>query len=824
MAYTNSGGGRGASVVINKKTNIISENESVQILKTETEDETVFDLSVELSNETNVASQDGSVEVVESIQPSGTKNFDLSISEYVSEQIVNKQDKLDLVTEEEDGIARALDKKLLDKSFLNSVAIGEGEQYASAEDASAALIEASKGYYYPTTGSTMHWLNTNDNLILSRFYREVGISGTDKTPYRWIGAAYMNGIYVLSAQSDNDTGVGNKLVIATSSNGKSWTVTPSQTAYETFRAVEAGGNYFAVLTGNSSREYYYSSDGTTWTQSSNLADIYWYKLKYLNGYWVAIGRNSLNSAVWQFSVFENDLNNSPINHSVNFIDSFNISDITYFSGKYFCAKSGGVAVVDSTTFDMSLITLTNSYNHIDIVNDMIILSTSNAIAVSSDGINFFEYDLPFVATTQIIYSNENYFIGCASDNAIYYSEDFTTWNSCVMPSGETTETSWNFLINAGSNLLMLSGPQSLFVNGNKSDTSWLINPVNYYIENLGEWVDIPILDSSINGLLSVKNRNYEVLQISDYLALANNVLSTVNFNRYTLYENYPATALNAEAENQTVWINVSLSEIIDNTTLAYSDEACTQSIGTITAHSYNPNNTNEITISVSGMSYVYLFVSTKYPQGLATMQALIDGLANIQGGDVVPSSVENQIFRTVLNEQTQTLETAWSNDWLSGFELFSYMDAQEVGIPYQNDVTAAMLVRFMPDCRSVINSISFIITQGAQKDVKVALYDENRNLLSTSESMTMANTGRFSLSLNQNVKIYPQNSYFIAIMTTGNGYQLLGRNMTIGINNMLPCCFQSQNNLQNNEFPAAFDNTVIQGNKFIPYLKVNGLY
>lgn len=110
--------------------------------------------------------------------------------------------------------------------------------------------------------------------------------------------------------------------------------------------------------------------------------------------------------------------------------------------------------------------------------------------------------------------------------------------------------------------------------------------------------------------------------------------------------------------------------------------------------------------------------------------------------------------------------------------------------------------------------------------VVVALYDENRNLLSTSESMTMADAGMFSLSLNQNVKIYPQNSYFIAIMTTGNGYQLLGRNLTIGTNNISPYCFQSQNGLQiqNNQFPALFDNDVIQGNHFIPYLKANGLY
>ena len=186
--------------------------------------------------------------------------------------------------------------------------------------------------------------------------------------------------------------------------------------------------------------------------------------------------------------------------------------------------------------------------------------------------------------------------------------------------------------------------------------------------------------------------------------------------------------------------------------------------------------------------------------------------------------MDGQIFRTVKDETTQELKTAWTNDWISGFEPYSYLDAQEVGIPYLQDTTSAMLIRFLPDSMSVLKSISFVITQGAQKSCSVALYDQDRNLLAQSETMSMANAGAFTLELDSNVKVSPRYSYFIAIMTTGNGYQLLGKNINIGTNNVFPCCLQSQNNLAGGTFPAVFENSIAQGNTFVPYLQVNGLY
>lgn len=814
MGYTVSGSGAGAKVTVNPDIDITSSDNSVDVSSALENDKKTYDLKVTPAVDTSVSSTDGSVSVNEDAE----HNFNLSVSQYVAGQIADKQDKLNLVTESENGIARMLDKKLLDKSFLNSVAVGEGETYADADAASAALIQESGGFYYPITGSTMHWINQSNKLILSRFYREVGISGSSNAPYRWIGAAYQDGVFVLSAQSNNNTGVGS-LVIAKSLTGKSWTVSTVNNTTESWRAVMVGGGHFVVMTGNQSQEYMYSSDGEAWTQGASLSSQYWVGLKYMNGKWTAIGKNiSAASATYYMATFGNGIAQNPTESTITLSERRNVNDFCFLADKYYLVCTGGCVILN-TDLTSAFVPLSGSYRYANIVNGNVVLSGPTAVAVLSDGETFVEYNLPFTASTQIVYSGEKYMMGSASDNAMWQTADFVTWVKKMMPSG--VDNSWNCIINAGDDVLLLSGPQNIYTDGSRSDTAYLISPSNMYVKNLGTWVDMPVLDSAFNGLLSVKNRDFQVLSLSDYLNLTNNILSTVHFDRYTAYANYPATSLGPTAANQTVFIPCALSSIVDGTTAAYSDEACTTSVGTITAHGYNPNNPDEIAISIGGTSCVYLFVNSKYPCGLASMKALIDGLSSIQGGTIAPSATENQILRTVRNAQTQQLETAWDDEMLSGFETYSYIDAQESSVPYASDSASAILVRCNPLADSYIKDLSVLITQGAERVFRLALYDKNLNLLGQTAKTSLNQTGFVTLSLPAPVKVLHSESYLIGLLTSGNGYLLSGRTINIQANNILPFAYQSQNNLAGNQFPETFNKEVKAGSTFVPYLAAN---
>lgn len=195
--------------------------------------------------------------------------------------------------------------------------------------------------------------------------------------------------------------------------------------------------------------------------------------------------------------------------------------------------------------------------------------------------------------------------------------------------------------------------------------------------------------------------------------------------------------------------------------------------------------------------------------------------ANESGGTIAPSTTENQILRTVRNAQTQQLETAWADEMLSGFETYSYIDAQESSIPYASDSASAILVRCNPLADSYIKDLSVLITQGAERVFRLALYDKNRNLLGQTAETSLNQTGLVTRSLPAPVQVLHSESYFIGLLTSGNGYLLSGRTINIQTNNILPFAYQSQNNLAGNQFPETFSNEVKTGSTFVPYLAAN---
>ena len=131
------------------------------------------------------------------------------VQELITENLDNPEN---LVTEDENGIARAIDKKVTDKSMINSVILSA--QFASAAEASKRLTEVSDGFYSPVHAQTMHWLDLNGNLHLSRFHEALGISGLDRKPLCWLGGAVNeNKVVVLNGVNKNNSEFNNILTL-----------------------------------------------------------------------------------------------------------------------------------------------------------------------------------------------------------------------------------------------------------------------------------------------------------------------------------------------------------------------------------------------------------------------------------------------------------------------------------------------------------------------------------------------------------------------------------------------------------------------------------
>jgi len=824
MGYTNSGGSRGGSVIINKNIDIQSPNDSISINKIENENDVLYELETNIdASNVSVENTDGSIEVVETIDENGNKTYNVSCETYVEEELETKQDVLGLVTEEINGIARSLDKKILDKSFINSNAIDEGHLYNSADEASESLIVESDGYYYPTTGSTMHYLNQNKDLILSRFYKSLGISGNANTPYRWTGAAYKNGMYVISSQSDVNDGEG-ACKVAYSTNGTQWTIIEASSTHESWRKVEAGSDYFIIWSGNRSSEYLYSTDGISWNLASALQNIYHIGFKYRNGRWVAIGREGVgasNVMIEEFTL----INQNPLRSEIVVESTFHANDFEFLNSNYVILGGSQLMIVDAIDkTQISYIQLSNPYNHIYLSNGKLFLLATNKIAVSDDGITWTEKDLYFNPSTNIIYSAGKYLCASASENKIYYSLDLDTWQSMTLPS--SSSESWCDMIDSPNGILLTAGALNPYQQGWMTDIAYLLNSSNLVVKNLGLWVEMPVLDTSTNSILAVSDRKFVNVQLDKYLTLINDMLSVTTFDRYTKYANHPAIALSNLSEYQQIWINVANSAIVDGTTNAYSDEACTQSIGVITRHDYNLNNPLEIEVTIDSSIFVYEYINSLYPEGVASMKALIDGLASVEGGSIQPSTIAGQVLKTIFNTQTQQNEILWKDELMSGFEVYNYIEAQQSEMLQSTTNAIAILVRCNPLSDTIISDMSVLITQGATRSFRLAIYDSNRNLLSQTALQSMEVAGFKTVDLLNHVTVNHGESYLLGLLISGssNGYQLMGRNITLQTNNIRPFVYRSQNNISNDTFPETFNDERITGDTFIPYICANGGY
>lgn len=163
------------------------------------------------------------------------------------------------------------------------------------------------------------------------------------------------------------------------------------------------------------------------------------------------------------------------------------------------------------------------------------------------------------------------------------------------------------------------------------------NTVNIYdyitgVEGLGEWEEIPILKPNIRGLLQATDNGFESLGVqAPYLRIGkddedNNELQANASDRCTPYENHRLYAT-IEGVDYELWCPTDWEYIVDGSTVVYMDESCTDPIGIIADHNYNPNNPYDTEIDTGGdETFVFTWDTKDYPETLATTLAVIDAV------------------------------------------------------------------------------------------------------------------------------------------------------------------------------------------------------
>lgn len=168
---------------------------------------------------------------------------------------------------------------------------------------------------------------------------------------------------------------------------------------------------------------------------------------------------------------------------------------------------------------------------------------------------------------------------------------------------------------------------------NSSDASFgntmqLYDYVSGY-EGIGEWEEIPILSPNTRGLLQATSKGFEELKVGNpYLLIGKNdedeaALLANASDRCEEYLNH-RLYMRYEGELFECWCVADWANIVDGTTLVYNDEECTDPVGVIQDHNYNPNNPYDTEILAYGETFVFTWDTKNYPEALATTYAVIE--------------------------------------------------------------------------------------------------------------------------------------------------------------------------------------------------------
>lgn len=298
-----------------------------------------------------------------------------------------------LATESSDGRESALDKRVHDHSIANVAHLA----HADDEDEALAQLSAQDPQYYPQEGQFLGWTDNDGNIHLSR-YHALNMSNFPNRAW-WISACYdeVHNSWCVLSGSDNQNNHGtstNFMCATTFDNGLSWSVYTDPLA-ERWKWIEAGNGYICGISGNSSKEIYYSTDGGLTFTKKIIHDRHWYKIRYdkYKQQFVLVGEEEI-CVTSDFSTFTysydlpDEVAGKPIN-DIAFLSYNNVAYLYVDSGEFKISVAYGSNGTSRKvfTFDKQV-----DQMNVDAHGDMCICVYRGETETTNDYIYFFDLD------------------------------------------------------------------------------------------------------------------------------------------------------------------------------------------------------------------------------------------------------------------------------------------------------------------------------------------------------------------------------------------------------------------------------------------------
>lgn len=559
------------------------------------------------------------------------------------ERVLELIEQQPLVTEDENGLARAIDKQVLDKSFLN-VNISD-MNFNDAEAASSKLVQLSDGYYYPITGQTIQWKDREDKLHISRFYEALGITGTDKQPYVWLGGAVdENGVIVLNGirRTTSDTG---PMVYAVSTDGIHWKYGVATTTVERWWPIQYGNGRWIATSGNDSSEYIvgqYVDGDMVWSVYSNMPLANHSQMFYINDQWILLAKNSGVSKSY-FIYTYNPNNNNKFNLRTNVILDDGINNVVEYStirawgDKIYVARAFSVEIFSYGFASYSSIVHDN-FSFMDTIqlNNIVYLYTRRE---NNNRLYRINEDQLITVATQIPKATN---IVARNQDLLWLTTELTTENTNMSqfvyrrPSS-SSDVKGSYvptnnpilLIPYRDDILVISGTlwfsnvirTSDYVYSVKNDSQIGV-PGAANLNNENRWEEIPVLPTGNNALIMRKDNDFKPVQL-EQLILSGDTLKVDSSDEYITPVGYKCIPLNPS--DPTLYCPDSLEQITIGTSQVYTDPQCTDLYGIVTNKTFNPNNPTEIEVRSTDNNILYYNISNNiYPDTVATSKAVME--------------------------------------------------------------------------------------------------------------------------------------------------------------------------------------------------------
>lgn len=563
------------------------------------------------------------------------------VQELIKENLDNPEN---LVTEDENGIARAIDKKVTDKSMINSVILSA--QFASAAEASKRLTEVSDGFYSPVHAQTMHWLDLNGNLHLSRYSEALGISGLDRKPLCWLGGAVNeNKVVVLNGVNKNNSDVGG-MAYAISTDGIHWKYGVATETVERWLPIQYGDGLFIANSGNSSQEYIVGTlqgpnqDSIQWSVFSNMPSGYHSVMQYCDGVWVVCGNQG--GVAYSYDIYIYD----PYEGTFNLLLNVNRGDVRtnvagitlkVWDGKLYITDNYGLDIINLETMSLMATYSISGYAWYDIIkfedsiylygrrqNGFVYLVTDSGLKQMVGG---------FPRSTNIVEHNGYLFwLGNFGDDGttnIAYTNYFSIETTGQTMGAKIDTTCPIQLLPYGDDILVISGTvmyntvaNSDFVYSLKANTLRSARPT---INNVNRWEEVPVLPTGNDSLIMRHDNDFKTVRL-EQLILNDDTLKVDSSDEYLAPVGYKCLPL--DPSEPTLYCPVPLADVTtDGNTELFEDPQCLYYYGSITNKSFNPNNPTEIEVTVwregSEVQLYYLITDTLYPDTIATTKAVM---------------------------------------------------------------------------------------------------------------------------------------------------------------------------------------------------------